>query len=179
MDVISQLTSNSSTKFESMLARMALLIGSPVYVPTIPLQKLQKMILSPASRSKRQASSAIYETEASFIISKADKVQTLRLTESYEQRRSSMELQNHFEMRAAVTGPQFRFDGEIDNKRKEARVSVLLHGERYLIDSKYDAEFERKGQHLSMELNEVRVEQNIPFLTQIGMPNKIETTANC
>ena len=183
MDVISQLTTDSSTKFESMLARMALLIGSPVYVPTIPLQKLQKMILTPSSRSKRQASSAIYETEASFIISKADKVQTLRLIESYEQRRSSlkgsMELQNDFEMLAAVTGPQFRFDGEIDNKRKEARVSVLLHGERYLIDSKYDAEFERKDQHLSMELNEVRVEQNIPFLTKIGMPNKIETTANC
>ena len=62
-------------------------------------------------------------------------------------------------MRAAFTGPKFRFDDEIYNKRKEARNSVLLHGERCLIESKYDAEFERKDQHLSMELNEVRVER--------------------
>ena len=54
-------------------------------------------------------------------------------------------------------------------------MSVLLNGGRYLVDSKYDAEFVSENGRVSMELNEVRLEQNIPFLADVGLPNKLET----
>ena len=54
-----------------------------------------------------------------------------------------------------------------------------LFGEKYILNSKYDADGKCNKNRCDLDMREVQIEQNLPFLLAIGLPSKIDANAKC
>ena len=171
------------SQFESMVKRTVLLLTAPVVIPTIPLQNLQSAIFN-KRLSRRNTATADYETEAAFTVTTPSDTKTLRLAEEFRISRknsfdSKLELTNDWESLQDIIGERIRLGTKFDLKRQEGKVFLELFGEKYILNSKYDADGKCGANRCDLDMREVQIEQNLPFLLAVGMPSKIDANAKC
>ena len=171
------------SQFESMVKRTVLLLTAPVVIPTIPLQNLQSAIFN-KRLSRRNTATADYETEAAFTVTTPSDTKTLRLAEEFRISRknsfdSKLELTNDWESLQDIIGERIRLGTKFDLKRQEGKIFLELFGEKYMLNSKYDADGKCGANRCDLDMREVQIEQNLPFLLAVGMPSKIDANAKC
>ena len=78
-----------------------------------------------------------------------------------------------------IKGDRIRLGTKFDLKRQEGKVFLELFGEKYILNSKYDANGKCNNNRCDLDMREVQIEQNLPFLLAIGMPSKLDANAKC
>ena len=169
---------------ENSFKRVTMVLISPLVMPFMPI--IRKDLVDP-TRPRRSVRQAEYNTNLQVKQILPDAENSFTVNQNYEIRKSQyvykLEYETDWEELEALTASNFDLKTRLDVKRKELRVDYKINEEKYLASAKFDIDVDsydgRDDGRVGVQVNELKLQQKIPFLNDLGIPNNIELTANC
>ena len=170
----------SSNTAENSFKRITMIIISPIVMPFMPLIRKDA---PDTDRRKRSARQADYNTNFKVNVFLPDDEKSFTINQNYEIRKTlylyELEYEADWPELEALSASNFELKNRLDEKRKELRVEARIDDQRYLIGGKFDIEYQNSDDRTAVQINELKLQQQVPLLDTLHIPNKVELTANC